>query len=70
VEESKNGITHVTISVGFAPYKDDYMEAIKHADQALFFVKENGRNAVGDYEVLCQRGVVGDDEVVEPLEPG
>ena len=69
VEESKNGITHVTISVGFAPYKDDYMEAIKHADQALFFVKENGRNAVGDYEVLCQRGVVGDDEVVEPLEP-
>lgn len=39
----------ITVSIGVAQYKDDksILEAVEEADQALYYVKENGRNNIG-----------------------
>lgn len=50
VEEKTFDVPNVTISAGIAPYDgSNYEITIKHADEALYKAKENGRNCVIKY---------------------
>lgn len=40
----------VTVSIGVSNLENDYDEAVKEADEALYYVKSNGKNAVRVYE--------------------
>lgn len=45
IEQSENGICPVTVSVGISVYDGiDIENSIDHADNALYYAKENGRN--------------------------
>ena len=51
VESADNDVCPITISVGVSKYDGgNYHEAIKKADQALYYAKEHGRNLVVSYE--------------------
>ncbi len=55
VESSDNGITPVTVSVGVSRYDGgNYTQAVKHADEALYYAKEHGRNLVVHYDDLSK----------------
>lgn len=51
VENHNNGICSITISIGVVRYDgQDYLNSIKHADQALYYAKQHGRNKVCVYD--------------------
>ncbi len=53
---SEHGSFHVTISMGVAEYPSDgreRRELIEHADQALYYCKEHGRNRVQRWATLA-----------------
>lgn len=51
IENYEDFIKPITISAGVTIYNGgDYHEAIAHADKALYFAKDNGRNMVIAYE--------------------
>ena len=54
------GVGSVTVSIGMT--KIDAQEhssaVLEHADQALYYSKENGRNRVCNYNVLVQKGLL------------
>ncbi|MBB3228316.1 diguanylate cyclase (GGDEF)-like protein [Luteibacter sp. Sphag1AF] len=60
-------VGHVTVSIGYASIgENDYPEIVlDRADKALYFAKQNGRNAVHSYEDLTERG-----ELVTPVPVG
>lgn len=58
-------IGHVTLSIGFSrllPY-DTPSDAIDRADEALYYVKQHGRNGVAAYETLVAEGKLKPKEV-------
>jgi len=51
VEKAKNDVCPVTISGGISAYRGgNYHDAIKRADIALYYAKENGRNRIICYD--------------------
>lgn len=54
-------VGRVTISIGYARIgKHDYpASALDRADQALYFVKQHGRNGIRGYEELATAGLLG-----------
>lgn len=63
-------VGRVTISVGFAAVTvaDSPSQIIGHADEALYYAKEHGRNQVQHYEALVQRGIIGQKLVNSDVE--
>ncbi len=53
-------VGRVTVSIGFAKLGgSDYPpHIIEHADKALYYAKENGRNRVAQYEPLLEQGLL------------
>ncbi len=53
-------IDQITISLGFAKITEsDYPPTIlEHADKALYYAKEHGRNCAYNYEVLVEKGEI------------
>ncbi|WP_240485091.1 GGDEF domain-containing protein [Aestuariibacter salexigens] len=53
-------IEKITISIGFTSISSNeyYQNAIERADKALYYAKENGRNAVYSYEDLKEKGAI------------
>jgi diguanylate cyclase (GGDEF)-like protein len=53
-------VGNVTVSIGFAAVHacDSPVEILGHADQALYYAKNNGRNLVVHYEALLTSGVL------------
>ena len=50
-------VGRVTVSVGFVCARDaSSVEILGHADQALYYAKQHGRNQVGDFQDLVARG--------------
>lgn len=60
-------IENITISGGYVKVTDlNYpVTFIEHADQALYFVKKNGRNCMHSYELLVEQG-----KLPNPIEKG
>lgn len=63
-------IGHITISIGYARIgAHDYpASALDRADQALYFVKQNGRNGIRGYEELGAGGLLGHDKVAGTID--
>lgn len=55
----------VTVSIGVASISFDEMPriTIDHADQALYFAKQNGRNQVRVYEELMKQGLLKEQNI-------
>ncbi|MDB5991173.1 MAG: hypothetical protein JWQ10_2576 [Herbaspirillum sp.] len=53
-------VGNVTVSIGFAGIhaSDSPVDILGHADQALYYAKNNGRNLVIHYEALLESGVL------------
>ncbi|HEY4319114.1 MAG TPA: GGDEF domain-containing protein [Herbaspirillum sp.] len=53
-------VGNVTVSIGFAGIhaSDSPVDILGHADQALYYAKNNGRNLVAHYEALLESGVL------------
>jgi diguanylate cyclase (GGDEF)-like protein len=53
-------VGNVTVSIGFAGIhaSDSPVDILGHADQALYYAKNNGRNAVVHYEALLETGLL------------
>lgn len=53
-------VGQVTISIGFARIHagDTASLILDNADRALYWAKENGRDRVGCYELLCEQGLL------------
>ncbi|MGE5489678.1 MAG: GGDEF domain-containing protein [Actinomycetota bacterium] len=53
-------IGHITVSIGFSQLlpQDTPSDVIDRADEALYYVKQNGRNQVASYEVLVETGLM------------
>lgn len=63
-------VGQVTVSVGFAsinPYETPVV-LLGHADQALYFAKEHGRNQVCNYEDLVEAGSLQSDSAPASME--
>ncbi|WNV05327.1 GGDEF domain-containing protein [Candidatus Methylospira mobilis] len=60
----------VTISIGFTMVtpSDSPSQVIGHADEALYFAKEHGRNQVQRYESLKEQGLVAEKTVHTDIE--
>jgi predicted signal transduction protein with EAL and GGDEF domain len=60
----------VTISIGYAGINgnEHITQVIDRADKALYFAKENGRNAVFSYEALLKKGLLSQREVKDSIE--
>lgn len=57
VEESPDKPSF-TVSMGIASYDGgDYHDCIKHADRALYYAKNHGRNKVYDYRMVSDAGI-------------
>ncbi|MEO9077965.1 MAG: GGDEF domain-containing protein [Rhodanobacter sp.] len=58
-------IGHITISIGYAKIGEhDYpASAVDRADQALYFVKQHGRNGIRGYEELGASGLLENEKV-------
>ncbi|MBE5860317.1 MAG: GGDEF domain-containing protein [Butyrivibrio sp.] len=55
VESTDNEVCPVTVSVGVSRYDGgNYSQAVKHADEALYYAKEHGRNLVVHYDDLAK----------------
>lgn len=53
-------VGQVTVSVGFvSTHKGTAVEILGHADQALYYAKEHGRNQVCHYDALVAAGELG-----------
>ncbi len=50
VENSLYNDKKLTISIGVSQLKEDFESSLKQADQALYYVKENGKNNVKTFE--------------------
>ncbi|MCH4888427.1 diguanylate cyclase [Acidaminobacter sp. JC074] len=50
IEETSFNDKKLTISIGVSKLRDDFESSIKEADQALYFVKEHGKNSVKIFE--------------------
>ena len=59
-------VGRITISVGFTQASKDAYEQVlmEHADKALYYAKENGRNAVYCYEQLVEEEILSDKPTV------
>lgn len=60
-------VGQVTVSVGFTGFSpdDSPVEVLGHADNALYYAKEHGRNRVCQYEDLVEQGVLRNPATVE-----
>ena len=60
-------VGHVTVSVGFSALRpnDTPTDAIDRADEALYYIKRNGRNQVACYESLVAAGKVTAKEIAK-----
>ena len=55
VESNQNDICPVTVSIGVSRYDGgNYTQAVKYADEALYYAKEHGRNLVVHYDDLSK----------------
>lgn len=63
-------IGHITISIGYAGIGEhDYpASALDRADQALYFVKQHGRNGTRGYEELDSSGLLGHGRVAGTID--
>lgn len=59
-------VGHVTVSIGFSQLlaSDTPSDVIERADEALYYVKRNGRNQVACYEQLIEDGHLQAREIV------
>ncbi len=56
VESGDNGVCPVSVSIGVSRYDGgNYHEAVKHADEALYYAKKHGRNMVISYDDINQK---------------
>lgn len=60
----------VTVSIGFAGIhaSDSPVDILGHADQALYYAKNNGRNLVVHYEALLESGVLQKEVAANSVE--
>ena len=58
-------VGQVTVSIGVASISFDEMPriTIDHADQALYFAKQNGRNQIRVYEDLLEQGLLKEQNI-------
>lgn len=56
IEQHKNGICPITVSIGVAPYNGDYQSAVDNADKAMYRAKTSGRNQVQLYDRALHPG--------------
>lgn len=62
-------IGQITVSVGFASISQETPVVILgHADQALYYAKDHGRNQVCYYDALLDQGLLHADKKVESVE--
>jgi len=57
-------IGNITISCGFAKIsdKDHSSTVLDHADKAMYYAKENGRNSIWNYEHLIEKSLIIDKD--------
>lgn len=57
----------ITVSIGFTGFLPDQSPVVVlgHADQALYYAKEHGRNMVCHYDDLVERGLLVSDDQLE-----
>jgi len=58
-------VGHVTVSMGFVPLESGVLPSslFDHADKALYYAKEHGRNQVQSYKKLLDAGEIPADKV-------
>lgn len=62
-------VGQITVSVGFASISQETPVVILgHADQALYYAKDHGRNQVCYYDALLDQGLLHADKKVESVE--
>ncbi len=63
-------VGNVTVSIGFAGINasDSPVDILGHADQALYYAKNNGRNLVVHYEALVEAGLVQKEVAANSVE--
>lgn len=63
-------VGQVTVSLGFAciNLSETPVVILGHADQALYYAKEHGRNCIGNYEELIGNGALQSHIVQAPVE--
>ncbi len=60
-------VGHITVSVGFTSFESDESPVVTlgHADEALYYAKEHGRNKVCYYDELVMTGLLPDPGRIE-----
>lgn len=63
-------VGHVTISIGCAKMALNVLPntVLEHADEALYYAKEHGRNQICYYEALIEQGLLKDSVITGEIE--